>query len=39
MALTRLPGSKWWIETSDLISETVGVAPYHCKNTKFDFWR
>jgi hypothetical protein len=24
MALTKLPGSKWWIETDDLTSEIVG---------------
>jgi len=25
MALTRLPGSKWWIETDDVTSEIIGT--------------
>lgn len=25
MALTRLPGSKWWIETDDVTSEIIGI--------------
>lgn len=25
MALTRLPGSKWWIETNDVTFEIVGT--------------
>lgn len=25
MALTRLPGSKWWVETDDVTSEIIGT--------------
>ena len=25
MALTRLPGSKWWVETDDATSEIIGT--------------
>ncbi len=25
MTLTKLPGSKWWVETNDLTSEIVGT--------------
>lgn len=25
MALTRLPGSKWWVETDDVMSEIIAI--------------
>ena len=25
MAITRLPGSKWWVETDDVTSEIIGT--------------